>query len=78
MGERRRMIKTDREHQSEVSRLSDSIRSLESDNERLKKELDQKNRDIADIKKREASEISLEPPVQGADASATEESVGKK
>lgn len=78
MGERRRMIKTDKEHQSEVNRLTDSIRSLEADNEKLKKELEQKAREVADLKKSEAPRISFESSVQEADTSSAEGSLEKK
>lgn len=54
--ERRRMIKTDQEHQDEVERLNDRIQEMESENQRLKKELDQKARESA------APEIPQPPP----------------
>lgn len=62
-GERRRMIKTDTEHQSEVGRLNDSIRSLETENQRLKSQLEQKSREISDLTQREETSIQLEPAV---------------
>ncbi len=40
--ERRKMIKTDQDHQGEVERLSHRIQTLESENQRLKRELEQK------------------------------------
>jgi hypothetical protein len=45
--ERRRMIKTDQEHQGEVDRLNDRIQTMESENQRLKRELEQKARESA-------------------------------
>ena len=50
--ERRRMIKTDQEHQSEVARLEARIGDLESENQRLKAELEAKS----------AAADSLRPP----------------
>ncbi len=38
--ERRRMIKTDKEHQGVVDKLNDRIKSLETDNQGLQRELD--------------------------------------
>lgn len=52
IGERRRMIKTDREHQGVVDDLSQRIAALDSENQRLKKELDQKIEEISDLKAR--------------------------
>jgi hypothetical protein len=54
--ERRRMIKTDQEHQGEVDRLNDRIQTMESENQRLKRELEQKARESA------APEIPQPPP----------------
>jgi type III secretory pathway component EscU len=45
--ERRRMIKTDKEHHSEVDRLNARIQGLESDNKRLEKELEQKSKELS-------------------------------
>ncbi len=52
--ERRRMVKTDQEHQSEVDRLNTQIQSLESENKRLKGELEQKSKELSDIEKPDA------------------------
>jgi len=57
--ERRRMIKTDREHQSVVDDLNQRIAALDSENQRLKKELDQKIEEISDLKAK--SDIGSEP-----------------
>lgn len=59
IGERRRMIKTDREHQSVVDDLNRRIAALDSENQRLKKELDQKIEEISDL--RAKSNIASEP-----------------
>jgi hypothetical protein len=45
--QRRRMIKTDKEHSGEVARLRDLAKGLESENERLKKELEQKTSEVS-------------------------------
>lgn len=50
IGERRRMIKTDREHQSVVEDLNQRIDALDSENQRLKKELDQRIDEISNLK----------------------------
>jgi len=57
--ERRRMIKTDREHQSVVDDLNQRIVALDSENQRLKKELDQKIEEISDLKAK--SNVASEP-----------------
>ena len=69
--ERRRMMKTDREHQSVVSGLNDKIQSLETENQRLKNELEQKEQDRARLRQREdapAAAESEEKSVHAADA----------
>jgi hypothetical protein len=76
--ERRRMIKTDREHQSEVGRLSDSIRSLETENQRLKNQLEQKSGEISDLTQREETTIQLEPSVSQGSIDKPEDSTEKK
>jgi len=57
--ERRRMIKTDQEHQGEVTRLQGRIGQLESDNRRLSTELEQKSAELESLK--EPAALS-EPP----------------
>ncbi len=51
--ERRRMTKTDREHQSVVEGLNARIGSLETDNQRIKSELDSKIDEIVNLKRKE-------------------------
>ena len=46
MGEKRRMIKTDKEHLAEVEKLSDRIRGLEAENQRSQKELERKSKEL--------------------------------
>jgi hypothetical protein len=57
--ERRRMMKTDREHESEVARLQARISDLESENQRLKTGLGEKSAETAPPKRPEAP---LSPP----------------
>lgn len=52
MGEKRRMIKTDREHASEVANLNDKIHTLEADKDRLERELEQKSEELAALKEK--------------------------
>jgi hypothetical protein len=72
--EKRRMIKTDREHKGEVGRLNEKIGALEAENQTLKQNLDRKSREASDMQKKldalsaeteEASQSSLDqaPPV---------------
>ena len=49
VGERRRMIKTDRGHLDEVKGLNKRICDLESENQRLQNDLEQKNSKIAEL-----------------------------
>ncbi len=49
--ERRRMVKTDREHLGDVARLNEKISDLKSHLQRIQKELDQKNARIAELEK---------------------------
>ncbi len=51
--ERRRMIKTDQEHQSVVNGLNEKVESLQTENQRLKNDLDQKEQELAKLKERE-------------------------
>lgn len=65
--ERRRMVKTDREHKGEMNRLNSKIGDLESENQRLQKDLEQKNSRIAELE-RSTTEIA-----SGATASSSSE-----
>lgn len=51
--ERRRMLKTDREHHGEVTRLNDLLKGLESENERLKKELERKTSEVSFVESKQ-------------------------
>lgn len=58
--ERRRMVKTDREHESVVNDLNRKIETLESENQRLKRGLEQKDGEISELKEKlEMKEESL-------------------
>lgn len=61
VGEKRRLIRADKEHQGEVSRLNDTIGKLEKENQQLKKDLDQTKREVADLKSKGAMAISVKP-----------------
>jgi uncharacterized membrane protein YciS (DUF1049 family) len=65
--ERRRMVKTDREHQGEMNRLNTKLGDLESENQRLQKDLEQKNSRIAEL------EHSTTEIASGATASSSSE-----
>lgn len=56
--ERRRMVKTDREHQGDVARLNEKIADLESHVQRIQKELDQKNARIAELEQNSPQIVS--------------------
>jgi chromosome segregation ATPase len=65
--ERRRMIKTDKEHQTEVDRLNTQIQGLESENKRLKGELEQKSKELSSLQKQDTAPTGLaEEPIGGA------------
>lgn len=51
--ERRRMLKTDREHNSEVARLKDLAKGLEAENERLKRELELKTSEVSSVESKQ-------------------------
>lgn len=58
--ERRRMVKTDREHESVVNDLNRKIETLESENQRLKRDSEQKDGEISELKEKlEMKEESL-------------------
>jgi predicted RNase H-like nuclease (RuvC/YqgF family) len=48
--ERRRMVKTDREHQSTVDSLNEKIESLEAENQRLTSDVEKKSKEIEKLK----------------------------
>ncbi len=51
--ERRRMMKTDKEHQGVVKGLNETIESLQTENQLLKSESEQKSQELSDLKQRE-------------------------
>jgi type III secretory pathway component EscU len=57
--ERRRMTKRDREHQGEVQALNETIQTLEAEKQTLKREIDQKSRELAAQK---SKGVALQPP----------------
>jgi hypothetical protein len=46
LGERRRMVKRDHEHQGELDRLNTKVREMQDENQRLKKEAEAKSREL--------------------------------
>ncbi len=46
LGERRKMVKRDQEHQGEVDRLNAKIREMQDENQRLKKEAEAKSKGL--------------------------------
>jgi hypothetical protein len=66
LSERRRMMKTDREHQAEVQKLSDKIRELEAESGRVQRELEHKSKECEessvqlDQKSRELEQMAQE------------------
>ncbi len=73
VGERRRMVKTDREHAGEVNKLSDKIKSLEKENVDIKRELDEKSEELAGLRKtiEEAKKVEPDRPETPSDQSLT-------
>ena len=65
--ERRRMVKTDKEHQQTVDGLNRRIKELETESETLKKELKEKPQDTEPMRQIEAS-----ASLPGLEESATE------
>jgi uncharacterized membrane protein YciS (DUF1049 family) len=65
--ERRRMIKTDREHSGEVDRLNEKIKDLESQVQRFQKELDQRNARITELEKDSSQIVSGETASSSSD-----------
>lgn len=61
VGERRRMVKTDREHAGEVNKLTDKVKSLEKENMDIKRELDGKSEEIASLRKTIEAAQKVEP-----------------
>ncbi len=70
VGERRRMIKADKERHGEVTRLNDTIGKLEKENQELKRDLEQMKREVADLKSKATMALSVKPAassLQGSD-----------
>lgn len=73
LGERRKMIKRDQEHQGEVDRLNAKIRQTQDENQRLKKEAEAKAKGLDAVRSQarlpELSESSAAPKVKESTAS---------
>jgi hypothetical protein len=78
LSERRRMIKTDREHQADVQTLSDKIRGLEAENGRVQRELEHKSKECEDNSgKLEQKSLELEQMAQELDTKTRELAAAK-
>jgi hypothetical protein len=60
LGEKRRLLKTDREHQSEVAGLNERIRTLEAEKDRMAKELANRNAALVAIKDKPKNKLATE------------------
>lgn len=65
IGERRRMIKTDRGHTSEVGKLNAKIQTLEAENQALKSELELKSRELTTVHEPESPSTASTPEKTG-------------
>lgn len=75
VGERRRMIKADKEHKGEVSRLTETIAKLEKENGQFKRDLEQRTREVSELKSKEFRTTAVTPLVgpQSVEASPSPE-----
>ena len=72
LGEKRRLLKTDREHQSEVAGLNERIRTLEAEKERMTRELADRNAALVAMKEKPAIEEKTEEhPAEPAKTEST-------
>lgn len=72
IGERRRMVKTDKEHSGEVKRLTDKIKTLEKENQDLKKDIEDKSTEVESLK---SKLDAAQPTVTEAQTTAPEQSL---
>ncbi len=79
MGEKRRMIRADKEHLGEVQKLSDRIRGLEAENQRSQKELERKSKELQQksqelsLAQAKAVAVAAKPPAEAKTQSAQKE-----
>jgi len=71
LGEKRRLLKTDREHQSEVAGLNEKIRTLEAEKDRVAKELANRNAALVAMKDKPAEPTAEERPAEPAKSEST-------
>jgi hypothetical protein len=71
LGEKRRLLKTDREHQSEVAGLNERIRTLEAEKDRMAKELANRNAALVAMKDKPAEHTAEERPAEPAKSGST-------
>lgn len=78
VGERRRMVKTDKEHAGEVKKLNDQIKSLEKDSQDAKTALTQKSTELerksAELEEKSAEIESLKKAIETAQGTQEERS----
>lgn len=64
IGERRRMIRADQEHQGEATRMNETIAKLGKENLELKKDLEQTKKEVSELKSAERKMSAVTPAVQ--------------
>jgi len=74
LGERRRLVKTDKEHQKLVDDLNQQVVGLESEVEKLRKELDEKSAQVESIGRSTESMPAATPAFSGSTEAAPLES----
>jgi hypothetical protein len=76
IGERRRMMKTDREHQGELAGLNDKIRGLETENQNLQRQLDKKSEELSDLQSKLAIALASADKEDDPSAKGSEDPMG--
>jgi uncharacterized membrane protein YciS (DUF1049 family) len=76
--ERHRLVKTDKGHQAEVGKLNDRIEELESESQRLSRELEQKSGEIDRLKKESDKSATGLPDSPATEIDGKEESEEEK
>jgi hypothetical protein len=74
LGERRKMVKRDQEHQGEVDRLNTKVREMQDENQRLKKDAEAKSKEL-DAVRSQVSVSDLSGPPAAPEAKESTASV---
>lgn len=74
--ERRRMIKTDQEHQSTVNGLNEKVDSLQKENQRLKQDLDKKEQELAKLKEHQEMPAPVETKAESETPASADSTQG--